>query len=71
MSIEFSLYLLLGGLIGGFSAGLIGIGGGTIYIFIIPLALDAINFPPDLIAPFTIANSFFAMFFASLSIVFI
>lgn len=67
MSWGFTLILFLSGLLGGFSAGLIGIGGGTIYIFAIPIVLDFLGIPPDNFAAYIVANSLFAMFFASFS----
>lgn len=60
-------YLFFSGLIGGFIAGLVGIGGGVVYIFIIPIALHFIGVPVSEIPQYTIANSFFAIFFASTS----
>ena len=62
------LYLFLAGLVGGFVAGLVGIGGGIVYIFIIPLALRFMGAPEQEIAQYTIANSIFAIFFASASV---
>jgi uncharacterized protein len=61
------LYLFISGLLGGFIAGLVGIGGGVIYIFIIPIALHYIGVPVSEIPQYTIANSFFAILFASTS----
>lgn len=67
MAAGFVIALFIAGLAGGFSAGLIGIGGGTIYIFIIPIVLDWLQVPDTATAQYTIANSFFVMFFASLA----
>jgi uncharacterized membrane protein YfcA len=64
MSHEF-LYLFIAGLLGGFIAGLIGIGGGVVYIFIIPIALRYMGVKEGEVAQFTIANSIFAILFAS------
>lgn len=57
--------LVLIGLLGGLIAGLVGIGGGTLYVFILPSVLAFLHFPASHSAQFTIANSFFAIFFAS------
>jgi uncharacterized membrane protein YfcA len=64
MSHEF-LYLFIAGILGGFIAGLIGIGGGVVYVFIIPVALRYLGVNEDEIAQYTIANSIFAILFAS------
>jgi uncharacterized membrane protein YfcA len=61
------LLLFVAGLLGGFIAGLVGIGGGIIYIFIIPQALRHFGIPEEEIAQYTIANSAFAILFASAS----
>lgn len=61
------LFLFLAGLLGGFIAGLVGIGGGVIYIFIIPITLNYIGVPLQEVPQYTIANSIFAIFFASTS----
>jgi uncharacterized membrane protein YfcA len=66
MSQEF-LYLFIAGILGGFIAGLIGIGGGVVYIFIIPIALRYLHVPEQEIAQYTVANSIFAILFASAS----
>jgi uncharacterized protein len=60
-------YLFIAGILGGFLAGLVGIGGGVIYVFIIPIALRLIGVPPEEIPQYTIANSIFAILFASAS----
>jgi uncharacterized membrane protein YfcA len=60
-------YLFISGLLGGFIAGLVGIGGGVIYIFFIPFALHYLGVPLAEIPQYTIANSFFAILFASMS----
>lgn len=62
--IEFLLFL--SGILGGFLAGLLGIGGGIIYITILPIALRQIGIPEDQLVAATIANSLMATFFASL-----
>lgn len=60
-------FLLLAGIIGGFMAGLVGIGGGIVYVFILPVTLHFMGVPEAEIAQYTIANSIFAIFFASSS----
>ncbi|MFL5730012.1 MAG: sulfite exporter TauE/SafE family protein [Cytophagaceae bacterium] len=59
--------MFLAGLIGGFIAGLVGIGGGVVYVFIIPISLSYIGVPKAEIVQYTIANSMFAILFASAS----
>ncbi|MFA0962372.1 sulfite exporter TauE/SafE family protein [Roseivirga sp. BDSF3-8] len=61
------LLLLVSGLAGGFLAGLLGIGGGVIYIIILPYALSHVGVPSEEIVQYTIANSILGTFFASLS----
>ncbi len=61
------VYLALAGLAGGFLAGLLGIGGGILYIIILPVALSAAGVPGHEIVQYTIANSLFGTFAASLS----
>jgi uncharacterized membrane protein YfcA len=60
-------FLCLIGLIGGFLAGLIGIGGGVLYILILPYLLIELNYPAAEIVQFTIANSLVGTMFAALS----
>jgi len=62
-----TLWLFLAGLVGGFLAGLVGIGGGLVYIFVIPYALGQSGIPDFEIPQYTIANSIFAILFASAS----
>ncbi|MCP4522578.1 MAG: sulfite exporter TauE/SafE family protein [Cytophagales bacterium] len=64
---ELYFLLFLAGLLGGFLAGLIGIGGGVIYIFILEMAFVELGIKEAELAQFTIANSIFAVFFASFS----
>jgi len=59
--------LLLAGAVGGFLAGFLGIGGGIIYLLVFPFFLGRLGVPPALQVQFTIANSIFGIFFASLS----
>lgn len=64
--LNFSLLFLLGGL-GGLLAGLLGIGGGIIYVLIFNHYLIKLGIEPSLIVPSIIANSMFAILFAGLS----
>ena len=68
---EYFAFLFVAGIIGGFIGGLLGIGGGIIYIVVIPVALTGIGVPREEIVQYTIANSVFASFFSSLSANFI
>ena len=61
------LILFVIGITGGTLAGLIGIGGGIIYILALEIYLAQIGVLPEEIHQFTICNSLFAVFFASLS----
>ncbi|MCC5920477.1 MAG: sulfite exporter TauE/SafE family protein [Cyclobacteriaceae bacterium] len=61
------ILLFLSGVVGGFIAGFLGIGGGLIYILILPIALIHLGIHDSELVAFTIANSIFATFFASLS----
>jgi|3_EtaG_2_1085321.scaffolds.fasta_scaffold28351_2 uncharacterized membrane protein YfcA len=63
---DFYLLLFLAGLIGGLVSGLLGVGGGIVYIVILPIAFHFIGIPYEEIAQFTIANSLFGTFFAGL-----
>lgn len=54
------LLLSIAGLIGGFIAGLTGIGTGFLMVVVIPVALRYMNMPDDEIVRFTIANTIFA-----------
>jgi uncharacterized membrane protein YfcA len=60
-------FLFLIGLCGGFFAGLIGIGGGVLYILILPYLLLDLGYPTDKIVQLTIANSLVGTMFAALS----
>ena len=66
MSWEIYSLLVLAGAIGGFVSGLIGIGGGIIYVFVIPYALPYFNIPAQWQAQFIIANSLAAILLGSL-----
>lgn len=59
--------LSLAGLAGGFIAGLLGIGGGMVFIIVLPFALLERSVPESEMVPYTIAHSLFGIFFASLS----
>lgn len=65
MSVDYIL-IFLAGLGGGFLAGLLGIGGGVIYILILPLALREVGVVEQEIAQYVIANSIFGTMAASL-----
>ncbi len=65
MSIDYIL-IFVAGLGGGFLAGLLGIGGGVIYILILPLALREVGVAEQEIAQYVIANSIFGTMAASL-----
>jgi uncharacterized protein len=62
----FYFLLFLTGLFGGFIAGFLGVGGGIIYILVLPHALAHVGVPEALIVQFTIANSILGTFFSSL-----
>ncbi len=59
--------MLVAGLAGGFLAGLLGIGGGIIYVFVLSFVIQPITNDSHEMVRFIIANSAFAIFFASLS----
>ena len=61
------VYLALAGLVGGFLSGLLGIGGGILYIIILPIALTGLGVPENELVQYTIANSLFGTLIASLS----
>lgn len=62
---EFYLLLLLAGVLGGLISGLLGVGGGLIYVLFLPMAFSYIGIPEQEIAQFTIANSLMGTFFAA------
>jgi uncharacterized protein len=68
---EYFAFLFVAGIVGGFIGGLLGIGGGIIYIVVIPVALTGIGVPREEVVQYTIANSVFASFFSSFSANFI
>jgi uncharacterized membrane protein YfcA len=61
------LWLIMAGLGGGILAGLLGIGGGIIYVLVLPYALTKAGIPSEFLSQFTIANSIFGVLFASLA----
>lgn len=61
------ILLFLAGLGGGFLAGLLGIGGGIIYILILPEALTYLHVPQQELAQYIIANSIFGTAAAALA----
>lgn len=60
-------FLFVAGLVGGFLGGLLGIGGGIIYIVVIPATLSHLGVPPAEMVQYTIANSIVASLFSALS----
>lgn len=62
-----SLILLLVGIAGGTLAGILGIGGGIIYILALEAYLPQLGIPLQELHQFVIANSLLAVFFASFS----
>lgn len=66
MNIE-TIYLLISGFAGGMLAGMLGVGGGVIYILILPIALATAGVCDADIVKYTIANSVFSIFVASSS----
>ena len=64
--IEYFLLFIMG-LAGGFLAGLIGIGGGVLYVLILPYLLINMGYPDSELVQFTIANSLVGTMFAALS----
>lgn len=59
--------LLISGGVGGFLAGLLGIGGGIVYVVLFSFYLEKLGFPQATLVPHIIANSLFAIFFGGLS----
>lgn len=60
-------FLVIAGIFGGLLAGLLGVGGGIIYILILPSALRKVGICEDQLVVYTIANSLLAIFIASFS----
>lgn len=61
------LVLFIVGGIGGILAGMLGVGGGIVFVLIMSHYLSAIGVPSHQLVPAIVANSMFAMFFAGLS----
>lgn len=59
--------LFVAGIGAGILGGLLGIGGGLVFVFILPMLLEKQGIPTEHIVAFTIANSLFATVFVSLS----
>lgn len=59
--------LLVAGFLGGILASTIGIGGGIIFVVVIPWALTSLNILPADQAPFIVANSMLATGFSAIS----
>lgn len=62
-----SLILFVGGSIGGLLAGLLGVGGGIIFVVILSFYLEKIGVPESALVPAILANSLFAIFFSGIS----
>ncbi len=60
-------WLVMAGIGGGILAGLLGVGGGIIYVLVLPYALIKAGVSNELLVQFTIANSIFGVLFASLA----
>ncbi len=60
------LYLVLAGLVGGFLAGLTGIGTGVVMLVVVPLVLGSYGITGDEVIPYTIANTLFATSWSAL-----
>ncbi|NRR34262.1 sulfite exporter TauE/SafE family protein [Oxalobacteraceae bacterium] len=67
MDLGLVLILLLMGMAGGFSAGLLGIGGGMVLVPFITMIFSARGFPPGVIVHMAIATSLATILFTSLS----
>ena len=59
------LILIISGLLGGFLAGLLGIGGGLIYVFALTSLFGFLGISPELFPELVVANSILSVFFAS------
>lgn len=62
-----NLLLVVAGLVGGFIAGLTGIGTGFLMLSVIPLVLKGFNVPDQYFVSVTIANTIFATFISSMA----
>ncbi len=61
------LSLFIGGCLGGLLAGLLGVGGGIIFVVILDYYLCKMGLPEALVVPAILANSLFAIFFSGIS----
>jgi uncharacterized membrane protein YfcA len=61
------IILVVSGILGGLLAGLLGIGGGIVFLLILSFALPNIGVPPEELVQYKIANSIVGVFFATLS----
>lgn len=59
--------IFIGGCAGGLMAGLLGVGGGIIFVVILNFYLEQVGVPASLIVPAVLANSLFAIFFSGVS----
>lgn len=62
-----SFWLFLAGITGGFIAGLLGVGGGIIFLAVLPFALIEFGVSESSLVQLIVANSLFGVFFASLA----
>lgn len=67
MDIPTLILLFLGGCIGGLLAGLLGVGGGLVFVIIFTNYLSSLGAPDTTFAHLIVANSMFAIFFAGVS----
>lgn len=63
----FYCLLLIAGLIGGFLGGLIGVGGGIVFVLVLPEALRHVGVPNAELTQYVIANSLFATMFSAIA----
>lgn len=61
------LFLIIAGLAGGVLAGMLGIGGGLVYVFVLEMILPQFGVSEDVLLATVLANSMFCVFFAALS----